>query len=63
MLIKILNIEYIPLRCLLAKRFRFGASKHYSSKGQFRYYGGIPERNYGTTAHVLLIIQHYDQFT
>lgn len=63
MLIKILKIEYIPLRCLLANLLRLGASKHYSSKGQFRYYRGIPERNYGTTAHVLLIIQRYDQFT
>lgn len=61
-LTKAYNIqEYNRLRCFLIG-LRLGASKGYLSKGQFHYYRGILERNYGTTAHVL-IIQHYDQFT
>lgn len=53
--------EYNRLRRFLIG-LRLGTSKRNLSKGQFHYYGGILERNYGITAHVL-IIQHYDQFT
>lgn len=61
-LTKVYNIqEYNRLRCFLIG-LRLGASKRNLSKGPFHYYRGILERNYGTTAHVL-IIQHYDQFT